>query len=105
MCRYASPAVHPASPTASLTYSLTYSFRVCLSVCLTVCVPFIGLQLYNQFPNFMTYLVDGQQHCFTPSSKYFTAGASLLIAAAALAAALTIFSLHCAPYRPRQRHG
>lgn len=30
-------------------------------------------ELYNKFPNFMTYLVDGQQHCFTPISKYFTA--------------------------------
>lgn len=29
---------------------------------------------YNsQLPNFVTYLVDGDQHCFTPSSLYYTA--------------------------------
>jgi hypothetical protein len=30
---------------------------------------------YNAFPNFVTYLVDGSQHCFTPSSVYYSADA------------------------------
>jgi len=30
---------------------------------------------YNNYPNFLTYLVDGNQHCFTPASLYFTADA------------------------------
>jgi len=28
---------------------------------------------YNKHPNFMTYLVDGPQHCFTPLTLYYTA--------------------------------
>lgn len=28
---------------------------------------------YNKLTNFMTYLVDGPQHCFTPLSLYYTA--------------------------------
>jgi len=30
---------------------------------------------YNAYPNFVTYLVDGSQHCFTPSSVYYSADA------------------------------
>ncbi|CAE7623932.1 unnamed protein product, partial [Symbiodinium microadriaticum] len=30
---------------------------------------------YNKNYNFLTYLVDGNQHCFTPSSVYYTADA------------------------------
>ncbi len=29
---------------------------------------------YNKQPNFLTYLVDNDQHCFTPMSVYYTAG-------------------------------
>jgi hypothetical protein len=32
-------------------------------------------QSYNTYPNFLTYLVNGNQHCFTPSSVYYTADA------------------------------
>ena len=32
---------------------------------------------YNKNDNFLTYLVDGDQHCFTPSSVYYTAGRAL----------------------------
>lgn len=28
---------------------------------------------YNVYPNFVTYLVDGNQHCFTPFDLYYTA--------------------------------
>jgi hypothetical protein len=28
---------------------------------------------YNQNPNFVSYLVDGGQHCFTPADVYYTA--------------------------------
>jgi hypothetical protein len=31
------------------------------------------MSLYNKESNFLTYLVDGDQHCFTPNSYYFTA--------------------------------
>ena len=31
------------------------------------------MTLYNKRSNFLTYLVDGTQHCFTPKSLYFTA--------------------------------
>ena len=30
-------------------------------------------ELYNTKKNFVSYLVDGSQHCFTPSSVYYTA--------------------------------
>lgn len=30
---------------------------------------------YNSNPNFLTYLVDGDQHCFTPSNLYYSADA------------------------------
>lgn len=29
---------------------------------------------YNTHPNFLTYLVDGDQHCFTPMNLYYSAG-------------------------------
>jgi len=29
---------------------------------------------YNQYGNFVTYLVDGSQHCFTPYDLFYTAG-------------------------------
>eukprot|EP00604_Paraphysomonas_vestita_P002025 CAMPEP_0174820430 /NCGR_PEP_ID=MMETSP1107-20130205/4264_1 /TAXON_ID=36770 /ORGANISM="Paraphysomonas vestita, Strain GFlagA" /LENGTH=386 /DNA_ID=CAMNT_0016035773 /DNA_START=126 /DNA_END=1286 /DNA_ORIENTATION=- len=28
---------------------------------------------YNTYPNFLTYLVNGNQHCFTPTNVYYTA--------------------------------
>jgi hypothetical protein len=38
--------------------------------------PHLTIQGYNVNPNFLTYLVSGDQHCFTPMSLYFTAGLS-----------------------------
>jgi hypothetical protein len=32
------------------------------------------MEQYNQYDNFVTYLVDGSQHCFTPLGVYYTAG-------------------------------
>lgn len=31
------------------------------------------MSVYNKESNFLTYLVDGDQHCFTPNNFYFTA--------------------------------
>ena len=31
--------------------------------------------LYNKEPNFVTYMIDGSQHCFTPYNNYYTANA------------------------------
>lgn len=31
--------------------------------------------VYNNEPNFLTYLVDGPQHCFSPMDVFYTADA------------------------------
>jgi len=31
------------------------------------------MEVYNQYPNFVVYLVDGSQHTFTPNKHYYTA--------------------------------
>jgi hypothetical protein len=36
--------------------------------------PHLTIQGYNVNPNFLTYLVSGDQHCFTPLSLYYTSG-------------------------------
>ena len=30
-------------------------------------------ETYNTLPNFVTYLIDGTQHCFTPYDLFYTA--------------------------------
>jgi hypothetical protein len=49
---------------------------------------------YNKNDNFLTYLVDGDQHCFTPSSVYYTAG-KCIVPLSALCLLLEFSTWYC----------